>query len=42
VFRRRAGDYRVIYSVRNAELVVLVIAIGNRKDVYRSLDRLDE
>ncbi len=32
--RIRAGDYRVIYQVRDGELIVLVVKIGNRKDVY--------
>ncbi|MBW3568220.1 MAG: type II toxin-antitoxin system RelE/ParE family toxin [Proteobacteria bacterium] len=40
VFRRRTGNYRVVYTVDGDELLVLIIAIGNRKDVYRSLDRL--
>ena len=30
----RIGDYRVIYQIKNAELIVLVIKIGNRKNVY--------
>lgn len=35
-WRYRIGDYRVICSVRDASLVVLVIGIGNRRDVYRN------
>ncbi len=35
VFRIRTGRYRIIYSVANAELIVLVLKIGHRKDVYR-------
>jgi mRNA interferase RelE/StbE len=35
VFRFRIGDYRVLYEVRNKSLVVVVIKIGNRRDVYR-------
>ncbi|MCL4412855.1 MAG: type II toxin-antitoxin system RelE/ParE family toxin [Candidatus Thermoplasmatota archaeon] len=30
----RIGDHRVIYHIKNAELIVLVINIGNRKNVY--------
>jgi len=30
----RIGDYRVVYQIRNLELVVLVINIGHRKNVY--------
>ena len=34
--RIRVGDWRVIYVVRQDELVVLVIKIGHRSDVYRA------
>jgi mRNA interferase RelE/StbE len=33
--RIRIGPYRVIYEVRETELVVLVISAGHRKAVYR-------
>ena len=36
-FRVRAGDYRVIYQVQQQHLVVLIITIGHRSDVYRRL-----
>jgi mRNA interferase RelE/StbE len=35
LFRIRIGDYRVIYSVENQKLLVLIIKIGHRKDIYR-------
>ena len=35
--RLRVGDYRVIYLVEGKHLVVLVVSIGDRKDIY---DRL--
>jgi mRNA interferase RelE/StbE len=35
--RIRVGDYRIVYEVRDDELVVLVIQIGHRSQVY---DRL--
>ena len=34
-FRIRVGDYRIIYSPQTATLIVRVIRIGHRKDVYR-------
>ncbi|MFM2198954.1 MAG: hypothetical protein RLZZ505_2386 [Verrucomicrobiota bacterium] len=34
-YRIRVGDYRVIYGVENQELVILVIRIGHRKEIYR-------
>ena len=33
-YRVRKGDYRVIYELLDKILVVEVIAIGNRKDIY--------
>ena len=33
----RAGDYRIIYEIHNDRLVILVVKIGHRKDVYKRL-----
>lgn len=33
--RIRVGDYRVIYDVNDGEVVILVLAIGHRSEVYR-------
>jgi mRNA interferase RelE/StbE len=33
--RIRVGQYRVIYEVLDNELIVLVVKIGHRRDVYR-------
>jgi mRNA interferase RelE/StbE len=35
MWRIRAGDYRVVYQVHRAILLVLVLTVGHRKDVYR-------
>ena len=35
LYRLRVGRYRVVYSVGDAELVVLVVRVGHRKNVYR-------
>jgi len=35
VFRIRVGVYRVIYDVAEAQLVIIILKIGHRKDVYR-------
>lgn len=33
--RIRVGDYRVVYEVIDAEVVILVLNIGHRREVYR-------
>ena len=35
LYRIRLGDHRVVYEIRNERLVVLVIKIGHRSEVYR-------
>ena len=35
IWRVRAGDYRILYLVEDARLIVLVIRIGHRREVYR-------
>jgi mRNA interferase RelE/StbE len=37
LYRIRVGDYRIIYTIQYKQLVVLVIRIAHRKDVYRQL-----
>ena len=37
LYRLRVGDYRIVYEVRTAIIVIVVIKIGHRKDVYRNL-----
>jgi mRNA interferase RelE/StbE len=34
-WRIRVGSFRVIYEIEDRQLVVLVVAIGNRRDIYR-------
>ena len=35
LYRVRMGDYRIIYEVNQGQLRVLVVKIGDRKEVYR-------
>ncbi len=35
-WRVRTGDYRIIYEIHDTYLVVLVLKVGHRRDVYES------
>ncbi len=34
-YRIRQGVYRILYEIRNDELIVVVVKVGHRRDVYR-------
>ncbi|MGB4592243.1 MAG: type II toxin-antitoxin system RelE/ParE family toxin [Coriobacteriia bacterium] len=34
-YRIRVGDHRIVYSIEDAVLVVWVVRVGHRRDVYR-------
>ncbi len=34
-FRLRVGDYRVVYYIENNCLVITVVKVGHRKDIYQ-------
>ena len=34
-YRVRVGDYRIIYAIADERLVVLIVDVGNRRDIYR-------
>ena len=35
LFRIRQGVYRILYEIRDDQLIVVVVKIGHRRDVYR-------
>jgi mRNA interferase RelE/StbE len=35
VYRVRQGNYRVLYTVQDADLIVVIVMIGHRREVYR-------
>ena len=35
LYRSRVGDYRIIYQIQDSILVVLVVEIGHRREIYR-------
>ena len=36
-YRIRQGNYRIVYSLEDDKLIVYVVKIGDRKDVYKAL-----
>ena len=34
LWRLRMGDYRVVYQIKNEELIIMVLKIGHRKNAY--------
>ncbi|MCG3197639.1 MAG: hypothetical protein GHCLOJNM_02127 [bacterium] len=35
MYRVRVGDYRIVYEIRDRVLLVLILRIGHRREVYR-------
>lgn len=35
-YRVRCGNYRILYSIKDDILIIFVVKVGHRKDVYRS------
>ena len=38
-FSYRVGDYRIIYRIYHSEVVVLILTVGHRRDVYEKAAR---
>lgn len=38
-YKLRVGDYRIVYDIQQKKLIVIVIGVGHRKDVYETLSR---
>lgn len=34
-YRLRVGDYRVVYEIQKDTVVIFVVRVGHRKDIYR-------
>lgn len=40
VYRLRVGEYRVAYAVRDQRLLVLIVRVGHRRDIYREIETI--
>ena len=34
-YRIRVGDYRIIYEIDNDKIIVTVVSVGHRKEIYK-------
>jgi mRNA interferase RelE/StbE len=37
LYRLRVGDYRIIYEVKDDVVVIVIVRVGHRREVYRGL-----
>jgi len=36
-YRLRVGDYRVIYEIVDGQLIILVVGVGHRREIYQAM-----
>jgi len=36
----RTSDYRIIYRIREKQLIIIVVAVGHRREIYKKLKEL--
>ncbi len=34
LYRVRIGEYRAVYQIRHRELIVLIVKVGHRREIY--------
>lgn len=39
LYRLRVGDHRIIYSIEHKKVVIYIVAIGHRKDIYKNIEK---
>ncbi len=40
LYRFRHGNYRVVYEIQDTKMIIYVIALGHRKEIYQKLKKL--
>lgn len=41
-YRIRIGTYRVVYAVRDEQLVILIVKVGHRRDIYKDIETIKQ
>ena len=36
IYRIRVGDWRIVYKIENGELIILILAIASRGEIYKN------
>ena len=36
-YRMRCGNYRIIFEIKHSEVIILVVGVGHRKEIYKKL-----
>ena len=39
-YRLRVGTYRIVYAIKDEQLVVLIARVGHRKDAYKEIETI--
>jgi len=39
LYSYRSGDYRIIYKILHQQVLIIVLAIGHRKDIYKKVSK---
>lgn len=39
-YRLRVGEYRIAYGVRDTRLLVLIVKVGHRRDIYKEMETI--
>jgi mRNA interferase RelE/StbE len=40
IYRVRSGNYRIIYQIKDEKLLIIIVKVSDRKDIYRNLGAL--